>query len=131
MEKISSNTASEESIHRRLAHRHRNDPDRRSQSSSQTSVWTVTFSYSYFVDEYRSGEFELPEFSSEDEADDFARLLKGKQVLAHYNPRNPDKSILDNASLQDTLSKAIQDDKSATSPEVHSLAFDRADYVQR
>ncbi|WP_058189469.1 DUF3592 domain-containing protein [Terracidiphilus gabretensis] len=49
--------------------------------------------YSYFVDEYRSGTY-LRYFPSEDSANEFIREVKGKQVLVHYETANPDHSVI-------------------------------------
>lgn len=49
--------------------------------------------YSYYVGEYRAGKY-LRRFRREQDADEFLRQVKDKRVQVHYNPDNPDKSVI-------------------------------------
>lgn len=63
------------------------------------STWySVTLQYSYFVGEYRSGEYSQ-NFPTESDADDFAKAMKDKKVQVSYNPAKPEDSILDESSI--------------------------------
>lgn len=53
----------------------------------------AVIAYSYFVDEYRSGEYTRT-FVREDSALKFADAMRDKKVQVHYNPRDPDLSNL-------------------------------------
>ncbi|MBB5059749.1 hypothetical protein HDF16_004478 [Granulicella aggregans] len=44
--------------------------------------------YSYFVNEYQSGEY-TRSFLREDSATHFVSALKDKKIQVHYNPKNP------------------------------------------
>jgi hypothetical protein len=60
----------------------------------------VTFQYSYFAEEYRSGSCDR-EFKSEEEANSFAQLMKDKKVPIHYNPRKPDDSVFEDEDVEE------------------------------
>lgn len=69
--------------------------------------WVVILTYSYFVDEFRSGEFSSM-FRSEEEAADYLREAKDQEVTVRYHPRRPERSTLDRTSvrmLQDKLQR--------------------------
>jgi hypothetical protein len=61
--------------------------------------WVVTLKYSYFVDEFRSGQHSSM-FRSEAEAADYLREAKDEQVMVRFQPNRPDRSTLDMASTQ-------------------------------
>jgi hypothetical protein len=61
--------------------------------------------YSYFVEEYRSGRYSQV-FSSEDEADDFTKTMRDKNVLIHYNPLKPDDSVLEESDVEQQIQSA-------------------------
>jgi hypothetical protein len=75
----------------------------------QTTTQIATLSYSYFVDEYCSGEFEQT-FSNEDTAYDLIRHAKNRKVTVRYSPKHPDTSVLDQASLQEAVNMGIFED---------------------
>jgi uncharacterized protein (DUF169 family) len=60
--------------------------------------YTVTLEYSYFVGEYRSGEY-TEDFENEADANSFIESMKDKKVQISYNASKPDKSMLDESSL--------------------------------
>jgi len=64
-----------------------------------TSRYLASLEYTYFVEEYRLGEY-THEFSKKSDADDFVRQLKGKRVHIRYNPSNPDKSVLEQSVIE-------------------------------
>ena len=66
------------------------------------TYFMVTLTYSYFVGEYRSGKYTAT-FALESEANDFAESMKDKKVQIRYNPAEPDKSILEETSIQQQL----------------------------
>lgn len=56
------------------------------------SYW-AELDYTYYVGEYRTGSY-IRHFRREEEANDFVREVKDKRVHVHYNPTNPDKSVI-------------------------------------
>ena len=61
--------------------------------------YTATLEYSYFVEEYRSGEYtELCD--SESEANKFVQMMKDQKVPVRYNPRKPDDSLIEEADIE-------------------------------
>jgi hypothetical protein len=66
---------------------------------TDSSNYTATLQYSYFVEEYRSGSY-TQEFPSEDEANNFAQCMKDKSVPIHYCPRDLDKSVLEDDDVE-------------------------------
>jgi hypothetical protein len=54
----------------------------------------ANFSYDYYVGEYRAGTY-TQAFPSEDSASAFIEAMKDKKVLIHYNPLQPDDSVLE------------------------------------
>jgi Protein of unknown function (DUF3592) len=60
----------------------------------KTRRFHATLQYTYFVQEYRSGEYHH-DFGSESEADDFVRQMKDKSVQIRYKESNPDRSVLE------------------------------------
>jgi hypothetical protein len=65
----------------------------------KTRLFRATISYSYFVEEYRAGEY-VREFSSVEEADHFARNLRDRRLQIRYKPTNPDLSVIDQSMLE-------------------------------
>ena len=61
--------------------------------------FSAALEYSYFVGEYRSGKY-TQDFFTESEANDFAQAMNDKKVQIRYNPVKPDKSVLDESSIQ-------------------------------
>ena len=61
--------------------------------------YMVTFEYSYFVGEYRAGQY-IETFESENEADKFIHMMKNQNVPVRYNPRNPDESLIEEADVE-------------------------------
>jgi hypothetical protein len=55
--------------------------------------------YTYFVGEYRTGEY-LHDFASESEADDFVRQMKDKRVQIRYDQSSPNKSVLQQSVVE-------------------------------
>jgi hypothetical protein len=66
---------------------------------AQTSRYLARVQYTYFIDEYRLGEY-THEFSKRPEADDFVRQLKDKRVQVRYNQSNPAKSVLEQSVIE-------------------------------
>jgi hypothetical protein len=56
------------------------------------SHWTE-LTYSYFVGEYRSGQY-IRRFRREEDAEEFARQMKDKQIQVHYTEANPEHSVI-------------------------------------
>ena len=63
------------------------------------SGYTATLQYSYFVGEYQSGEY-TEFFDSEFDANDFVRKMKDQKVPVRYNPKDPGKSLLEEADVE-------------------------------
>jgi hypothetical protein len=49
--------------------------------------------YTYYVGEYRAGKY-VRRLRRAEEAADFVRQVKDKRVHVHYNPDDPDKSVI-------------------------------------
>ncbi len=64
-----------------------------------TTRWAATLTYSYFIDEYRSGTY-VSDFPNEDSAWDFVRQLKDQRIPLRYNPSHPDKSVIEESVLR-------------------------------
>lgn len=63
------------------------------------SVYTGTLDYSYYVGEYRSGSYSR-DFTSSDAADEFIKTMKDKKIPIHYDPSNPDQSVLEDTDVE-------------------------------
>jgi hypothetical protein len=72
----------------------------------KTSCFLATLKYSYFVGEYRSGEY-VQEFARELDADDFIRQLKDKRLPIRYNPDRPEKSVLEQSVVEQHVPAAL------------------------
>jgi len=59
----------------------------------------VELTYSYFVDEYRSGTH-VHRFKRDEEADEFLRQIKDKRLQVRYNPAKPDESVILDRDLE-------------------------------
>lgn len=90
----------------------------------------VTLAYSYFVVEYRSGEY-TSIFADDDQAYDFARYLKNRVIAIRYDPRDPDRSVADEESLAEAIGEALQADASHNEQRIGDLSFDRATYFDK
>jgi hypothetical protein len=49
--------------------------------------------YTYFIEEYRSGTY-VRNFRKEEDADDFVRQVRDKRLQVHYKPSDPDTSVI-------------------------------------
>jgi hypothetical protein len=49
--------------------------------------------YSYFVDEYRTGKY-LRHFRRDEDAYEFVRQIRDKRIHVHYDPTNPNRSVI-------------------------------------
>lgn len=56
------------------------------------SYW-VEFDYAYYVNEYRIGKY-VRHFKRSNGASDFIRQVRNRQVNTHYDPADPDKSVI-------------------------------------
>ena len=65
----------------------------------KTKRFLTTLTYTYFVGEYRSGKY-IHEFASEADADNFVRTMKDKSVQIRYKQSNPDKSVLEQRTIE-------------------------------
>jgi hypothetical protein len=65
----------------------------------RSSLYSTTFQYSYFLEEYRSGEYSEM-FDSEYDANQFAERMKDQRVPVRYNPKNPDDSLIEEADVE-------------------------------
>jgi len=65
----------------------------------KTSYFRAILQYTYFVREYRTGEY-FHEFSSEADADAFVRLMKDKRVHIRYKRSNPGKTVLEQSVVE-------------------------------
>ncbi len=59
---------------------------------SMRSYWAEV-TYTYYVGEYRAGKY-VRSFRKAEQAADFVRQVKDKRVHVHYNPDDPDKSVI-------------------------------------
>jgi hypothetical protein len=59
----------------------------------------VELTYTYFVEEYRSGKH-VHRFRKEEEADEFVRQIKDKRIQVRYNPAKPDESAILDRDLE-------------------------------
>jgi hypothetical protein len=64
-----------------------------------SNSYSATLQYSYFVEEYRSGEY-AEVFDSENDADKFAQRMKGQKVPVRYSPKSPDQSLIEEADVE-------------------------------
>jgi hypothetical protein len=68
--------------------------------------WVVSLTYSYFVGEFRSGQYSSM-FGSEAEAADYLREARDEQVIIRHHPSRPDRSTLDTTSIR-TLEEKLR-----------------------
>jgi hypothetical protein len=64
-----------------------------------SSSYSATLQYSYFVGEYRSGEY-TEIFDSENGADKFVEMMKDQKVPVRYNPKDADDSLVEEADVE-------------------------------
>jgi hypothetical protein len=67
---------------------------------TDSSKYAASLAYSYFVEEYQSGSYTRV-FSSEEDADNFARQMKDRKIPIHYNPQKPDDSVLGDEDVEE------------------------------
>jgi hypothetical protein len=65
----------------------------------KTNKWLATLTYTYFVGEYRTGEYHH-EFPNEAAGEEFVRAMKDKNVQIRYKESNPDKSVLEQRAIE-------------------------------
>jgi hypothetical protein len=65
----------------------------------KTNRYLATLTYSYYVEEYRSGTY-THEFTREAEADEFIRQMKDKKVQIRYDPGRPGNSVLEQSAVE-------------------------------
>jgi len=65
-------------------------------------LYRATLEYTYHLDEYHIGKY-TQDFSSQEKADDFVRVMKDKKIQIRYNPSKPDKSLLEDSDVQQVL----------------------------
>jgi hypothetical protein len=65
----------------------------------KTSQFHASLQYTYFVGEYRTGKYDH-DFPNENDADNFIRTMKDKRVQIRYNQSNPDKSVLEQRTIE-------------------------------
>ncbi|HEY4382591.1 MAG TPA: DUF3592 domain-containing protein [Acidobacteriaceae bacterium] len=65
----------------------------------KTSRCLATLHYTYFVGEYRTGTY-VHEFVSANDAGEFVRVMKDKEVPIRYNDSNPNKSVLEQSAVE-------------------------------
>ncbi len=65
----------------------------------KTSHFHASLDYTYFVGEYRTGKYEH-DFDSEADADNFVRTMNDKRVQIRYKESNPDKSVLEQRTIE-------------------------------
>ena len=59
----------------------------------------VDITYTYFVEEYRSGTY-IHRFRRAEDAEEFIRNIKDKRVMVHYDRVNPDRSVILDRDLE-------------------------------
>lgn len=59
----------------------------------------VEFDYTYYVGEYRIGKY-VCHFKRRDDASDFVGQVRNKRVHAHYDPGDPEKSVILDRDLE-------------------------------
>ncbi len=65
----------------------------------KTTHFLATLTYTYFIEEYRTGKY-THEFSKESDADDFIRQMKGKSIQIRYKQSDPNKSVLEQSVIE-------------------------------
>jgi hypothetical protein len=65
----------------------------------KTSQFHASLQYTYFIGEYRTGKYEH-DFPNEADADNFVRQMKDKRVQIRYKESNPDKSVLEQRTIE-------------------------------
>lgn len=69
--------------------------------SHKQGMWRTwaEITYTYYVSEYHSGKY-VRHFRREADADEFIRQVKDKRVHVHYDPANPEKSVILDRDLE-------------------------------
>ena len=75
----------------------------KSNRSQNTNLILATLTYSYFIEEYRSGTY-THQFSKKSDADEFVSQLKDKHVPIRYNPSKPDESDIEESDINQFVS---------------------------
>jgi hypothetical protein len=70
----------------------------------QSLRFVVNLTYTYFVDEYRAGDF-AQEFRREWEADAFANSMRDRRIQIRYKESDPEISIIDRGSSKSLLGR--------------------------
>ena len=65
----------------------------------KTKRWLATLNYTYFVGEYYTGKY-VHEFQSAEEAGDFVRTMKDKNLPIRYKESDPSKSVLEQRAIE-------------------------------
>jgi hypothetical protein len=65
----------------------------------KTSRFNVVLKYTYFVEEYRLGQY-VHEFAKESDADNFARQMRDQRIQIRYKQSNPNKSVLEQRVIE-------------------------------
>jgi hypothetical protein len=73
----------------------------------KTSCFLATLQYTYFAVEYHTGTY-TQNFPREIDADDFVRRLKDQRIPIRYNPAHPEKSVLEQSTLEQHLKPAAR-----------------------
>ena len=68
-------------------------------SLGHTSRYLATLDYSFFLAQYHYGKY-THEFAKKAEAEEFARQLKDKRVQIRYNQSNPNRSVLEQRTIE-------------------------------
>ena len=89
----------------------------------------VRISYSYFVNEYRSGEHSI--FLKEQLAYEVARLLKDVSIEVRYNPGNPDISSLSDEDVLTIAARMFEQERFREGPSFSELQFDKAEFPSK
>jgi len=66
---------------------------------ANTTRFMVTLEYSYFLETYHYGRY-IHDFTKEADAQEFARQLRNKRIQVRYNQSSPDKSVLEQRTLE-------------------------------
>ena len=72
----------------------------------KTTKYLATLTYSYYVDEFRSGTYDI-EFSREADADELARNLKDREIQVRYKPSNPEVSCPELAHIENLATSEV------------------------
>jgi hypothetical protein len=82
---------------------------------SKSRRFVVNLTYTYFVGEYRAGDF-LQEFRKEHEADAFANRMRDRRLQIRYKQSDPETSIIDRSSMEQAFALPLATPRSISSP---------------